>query len=93
MSKMIVKGYKGVMELDLSLLPAIYRDSAVTQHYQDIIEYKKYQKSLKPEHRYENTIERIKKQHKNENYLRNLKLEEEENKRYELVNKLYNLNK
>jgi hypothetical protein len=93
MSKNIVKGYKGVIDLDLSLVPEIYRKSAVTQHYQDIEDYKKYQKSLKSEHRYENTILRIKKQQKNENYLRNLKLEEEENKRYELVNKLYNLNK
>lgn len=93
MSKNIVKGYKGVIDLDLSLVPYNYIDSAIKQHYKDIEDYKKYQKSLKPEHRYENTILRIKKQIKNEEYLRNLKRQIEQDRCYELANKLYNLNK
>ena len=93
MNKNIVKGYKGVIDLDLSLVPHNYIDSAIKQHYKDIEDYKKYQKSLKPEHRYENTILRIKKQIENEEYLRNLKRQEEQDRRYELANKLYNLNK
>lgn len=93
MNKNIIKGYKGVIDLDLSLVPHDYRDSAIKQHYQDIKDYKKYQKSLKPEHRYENTILRIKKQIENEEYLRNLERQAEQARRYELANKLYNLNK
>ena len=49
----IIKGYKGVIDLDLSLVPKIYIKEAVAQHYKDIDEYKKYQRTLKPEHRYE----------------------------------------
>ena len=56
-----IKGYKGVMDLDLSLVPKEYIKVAIDQHYKDIIEYKKYQSALKPQHRYENTVERIKK--------------------------------
>ena len=56
MNKNIIKGYKGVIDLDLSLVAHDYRDSAIKQHYQDIEDYKKYQETLKPEHRYENTI-------------------------------------
>lgn len=93
MSKKIIKGYKGVIDLDLSLVHKDYIDSAVKQHYQDIRNYKKYQKTLKPEHRYENTIERIQKQHENEIYLCNLKRQVEQDRIYELANKLYNLNK
>ena len=93
MEKKIIKGYKGVMDLDLSLVHNDYIKSVIKQHYKDIKNYKKYQKSLKSEHRYENTIERINKQHENENYLINLKKQTEQNRRYELANKLYNLNK
>ena len=81
---MIVKGYKGVIDLDLSLVPKIYRKSAIEQHNKDIEEYKKYQLSLKPENRYENTIEKIR--------MRNIEVAmkkiknqiSEQNRRYEL---------
>ena len=92
MSKNIVKGYKGVIDLDLSLVPHEYRDSAIKQHYQDIKDYKKYQETLKPKHRYENTVEKISKQLEKEETLRKIKLEKEQNERYELCNKLYKLN-
>ena len=90
MSKNIIKGYKGVIDLDLSLVPHDYRDSAIKQHYKDIEDYKKYQKTLKPEHRYENTILRIKKQTENEDHLRNLRKQIEQARRYELANKRNN---
>jgi hypothetical protein len=93
MDKKIIKGYKGIIDLDLSLVHKDYIKSVIKQHYKDIKNYKKYQKSLKPEHRYENTIERINKQHNKERELYIKKLEEDENRRYELINKLYNLNK
>jgi len=93
MNKNIIKGYRGVIDLDLSLVHKDHIVSTVKQHYKDIEDYKKYQKSLKPEHRYENTIERIKKQHNKERALYIKKLEEDENRRYELANKLYNLTK
>ena len=86
MNKNIIKGYKGVIDLDISLVPHDYIDSAIKQHYKDIEDYKKYQKSLKPEHRYENTILRIKKQTENEDHLRNLRKQIEQARRYELAN-------
>lgn len=88
----IVKGYKGVMDLDLSLVPNEYIKSAIDQHYNDIKEYKKYQASLKPEHRYENTIVRIAQQRAVENKLILDKKHAEENRRYALINKLYKIN-
>tara|TARA_Y100001970_G_scaffold288183_1_gene414813 strand:- start:1129 stop:1416 length:288 start_codon:yes stop_codon:yes gene_type:complete len=89
--KEIIKGYKGIMDLDLSLVEEIYKKSAVEQHYKDIEEYKKYQALLKPEHRYENTIERIRIQKEKEEKIRIDNLIKEQNKRYELINKLYKL--
>lgn len=90
MKKNIIKGYKGVIDLDLSLIDENYKKSAIEQHYKDIEEYKKYQETLKPEHRYDNTILRIKKQFENEDYLRNLKRQLDQTRRYELANKRYN---
>ena len=84
----IIKGYKGVMDLDLSLVPKMYEKEAVEQHYKDIKEYKKYQKTLKPQHRYENTVERINKQIEKENNIRNEKKIREQNRRYELCRKI-----
>ena len=93
MNKNIIKGYKGVIDLDLSLIHKDYIKSVIKQHYQDIKDYKKYQKTLKPEYRYENTILRINKQHTKERLLYITKQKEDEYVRYELLNKLYNLNK
>lgn len=91
--KEIIKGYKGVMDLDLSLVEEIYKKIAVEQHYKDIEEYKKYQATLKPEYRYENTIERIKIQKEKEEKIRIDNLIKEQNRKYELFNKLYKQNK
>ena len=69
MKKEIIKGYKGILDLDLSLVPKDFHKEAIKQHYKDIEDYKKYQYSLKPEHRYENTIEKVKKQLQYESYM------------------------
>jgi hypothetical protein len=57
--KGIIKGYKGIMDLDLSLVPDQFIKIAIEQHEKDIKDYNKYQSSLKPFLRYENTIERV----------------------------------
>ena len=59
----IVKGYKGVMDLDLDLVPKEYWKEAIKQHNQDIKDYNMEQDKLPERLRYENTILRIKKLH------------------------------
>ena len=54
--KNIVKGYLGIMDLDLNLVPESQHAEVVHQHYADIDEYKTYQASLPENMRYENTI-------------------------------------
>jgi len=56
---MIVKGYKGVMDLDLTNIHPVFHKSLIEQHKKDIEKYKLYQQTLEPELRYENTIELI----------------------------------
>lgn len=56
--KYIVPGYKGVMDLDLSLVAKENHAVMLKQHDEDIKSYKMYQESL-PEHlRYDNTVVR-----------------------------------
>ena len=56
---MIVKGYKGIMDLDLKNIHPVYHNILIKQHKEDIEKYKKYQKSLEPELRYDNAIGKI----------------------------------
>jgi|SaaInlStandDraft_5_1057022.scaffolds.fasta_scaffold50360_1 hypothetical protein len=60
----IIDGYKGVMSLDIRDIDPKYHKEAIKQHYADIAEYTKYQASLSPRLRYENTIEHVNKIHK-----------------------------
>ena len=60
----IIKGYKGIMDLDISSIPEIHKKNIIEQHYKDIEDYKKYQKSLPPKNTYENTIVEIQKKNK-----------------------------
>jgi hypothetical protein len=60
----IIDGYKGVMSLDIRDIDPKYHKEAIKQHYADIAEYTKYQTSLSPILRYENTIEHVNKIHK-----------------------------
>lgn len=52
----ITKGYKGVMELDLSTIDPKFHNELRMLHQADIKEYKVYQHSLPSRLRYENTI-------------------------------------
>lgn len=56
MSSNIVKGYNGIMDLDLNLIPRKFHKEAIDQHYKDIENYKKEQSLLPKKLRYENTI-------------------------------------
>ena len=52
MSK-IIKGYKGVMDLDLTNVNPSFHKSLIQQHMKD---YRKEQAMLKEESRYDNTV-------------------------------------
>jgi hypothetical protein len=52
----IVKGYQGIMDLDLSLIDKKFWDEVIKQHHQEIEDYKKEQCLLPEKLRYENTV-------------------------------------
>jgi len=52
----IVKGYKGVMDLDLSSIDPKFHKEVIAQHMNDIAEYKREQCQRPPKLRYENAI-------------------------------------
>lgn len=52
----IIKGYKGVMDLDLTNVESHKHKSMIDQHQKDIIDYKIEQSKLKPNLRYENNV-------------------------------------
>ena len=54
----IIKGYQGIMDLDLSLVDKKFWPEVIIQHYKEIEEYKKEQAQLPMRLRYENTIVR-----------------------------------
>jgi hypothetical protein len=85
----IVKGYKGIMDLDLTLVPNELKKQMIDQHYKDIDIYNIEQSLLEPRLRYENTVERIEMTHKKTQaiILKRLKLQEEKRVQY---NKDYN---
>ena len=62
---MIIKGYKGIMDLDLTNVPVNLHKELIQQHHKDIKDYKLEQAKLPERLRYENTIlvaeERLKK--------------------------------
>ena len=60
----IIDGYKGIMPLDMRDIDPKYRNDAIKQHTHDISEYMKYQKTLSPRLRYENTVMRAEKLYK-----------------------------
>ena len=85
----IVKGYKGIMDLDLTLVPNELKKQMIDQHYKDIDIYNIEQSLLEPRLRYENTVERIEMTHKKTQslILKRLKLQEEKRLQH---NKDYN---
>ena len=89
----IISGYKGVMDLDLTNVDPLLHKQLIIDHYKDIELYKKEQSKLKPEQRYENTIERIHKRRKYENdmiQLQNKRAKIEQDKKDQLMIELYN---
>ena len=90
---MIVKGYKGVIDLDLTYVDPSYHKILIKQHKMDIENYKKYQEKLEPEMRYENTIGKIISDRDYYNKLRDrkiqLELDEENNYYRELTERYY----
>lgn len=86
MSK-IVKGYNGIMDLDLSCVEEKYHKEVIDQHYRDISDYKKYQSSLKKELRYENTVKRINKMLKHQATIEKKRKAQEEQLRFETMMK------
>jgi len=53
---MIVKGYKGIMDLDLSLIDPKFHKEMIHQHNKDIDEYKRDQRQRPAKLRYENAM-------------------------------------
>lgn len=56
MKTKIIKGYKGVIDLDLTNVDPRLHKELINQHYQDIESYKIEQAKLPEKLRYENTI-------------------------------------
>ena len=54
--KNIIKGYKGIMDLDLSNINSQFHKSLIEQHYKDIELYKIEQSKLKDELKYDNSV-------------------------------------
>ena len=90
---MIIKGYKGVIDLDLTYIDKSYHRLLIKQHRSDIENYKKYQEKIDPEMRYENTIGKIITDKEYYDKLRDIKvqkkLKEENNYYRELTERYY----
>ena len=52
----IIKGYKGIMDLDLTNVNILFHKELIQQHYKDIELYKKEQEKLKDELKYDNGV-------------------------------------
>lgn len=85
---MIVKGYKGIIDLDLSNTHPVYHDILKKQHKEDIEKYKKYQESLKPELRYDNAIGKIIKDREYYEKLRDFYAAEKKKQEYQYYKEL-----
>ena len=93
----VIKGYKGIMDLDLTNIDPTHHKLLISQHKKDIINYKRYQENLPEELRYENTIGKIEKDReyffeKRELELQQKKLEEDNKFRQiiEIHNSIFN---
>lgn len=88
----IVKGYKGVMDLDLDLVPKEYWKEAIKQHNQDIKDYNMEQDKLPEGLRYENTILRVKKLHEIDKKAADKRRDEKLKEIEKRMNDLYKIN-
>ena len=55
-SNLIIEGYQGIMDLDLSLVDKKFWHEVIKQHHQEIEDYKTEQSLLPERLRYENTV-------------------------------------
>lgn len=60
--KYIIRGYKGIMDLDLTHIDSKYHAEMIALHKKDIKEYKKEQSKLHFKQRYDYAIDRVLKQ-------------------------------
>lgn len=81
----IIKGYKGIMDLDLTDVESTKHKSMIVQHYKDIENYKKEQSLLKPKLRYENTVGLAFKRIEYDNKMKALKLYKIEEKTQDII--------
>lgn len=96
MKNKIIKGYHGIMDLDLTHVDIKYHNEMIKQHNKDIELYKIEQDKLKPKDRYENTILRVQNQQRYEDYIIKMRKQKEidlENRRHRLLNEIYEKNK
>ena len=82
MERLIIPGYYGIMDLDLTNIDSKFYHEMVNLHFQEIEEYKKEQLQ-RPKHiRYENCVKRILNQMKRDKEIIRLReLEKKEKKR------------
>ena len=85
----IIKGYNGIMDLDLTNIDPKLHKIMVVQHYKDIEDYKLEQSKLKPEQRYENTIGKAYQKMEYENRMLNKRLLKIKDNQEELDRKNY----
>ena len=71
---MIIKGYLGIMDLDLTNIHSVNHKALIKQHYKDIENYKIEQANLPEKLRYENTIGEALRKMEYENKMRAIKL-------------------
>lgn len=70
----IIKGYKGIIDLDLTEVESFKHKIMIEQHYKDIYNYKLEQSKLKPNLRYENCVGLAFKKIEYDNKMKALKL-------------------
>ena len=84
-SPKIIKGYNGIMDLDLTNIPHCFHKSMIQQHHEEIELYKKEQALLKPELRYENNVGMAFKKIEYDNKMRSLKLYKKKDKTQDII--------
>lgn len=98
MSK-IVKGYKGIIDLDLTNVPTHLHQVIIDQHIEDIKIYKEEQSKLPVKLRYENTVVRAQKIRELEDFHSKkrkqkelIKQKEDDKRKLEIFNRLKDIN-
>jgi hypothetical protein len=84
-SKKIIKGYHGIMDLDLTDVESCNHKILIEQHYKDIEIYKIEQATLKPRLRYENSVGLAFKKIEYDNKMKALKLYKIEKKTQDII--------